>query len=56
MHQNTNSNSRKLLGKNVILIRALVCPGHMPDEYTVQTEMDVGGVYQKRSTSISFTC
>lgn len=40
------------LTKNVIVIWALVCPSHMPGQYTVQTQIVLGSVYQeKKSTS-----
>lgn len=40
------------LTKNVIVIWALVCPCHIPGQYTVQTQIVLGSVYQeKKSTS-----
>ena len=35
--------------KNVILVRALVCPSHMPGQYTVQTQIVVGVLYQEKA-------
>ena len=53
MHLNTTSNCKNYLARNVILIGALVCPSYMPGQYTVQTQIVVGGVYQKKHLQCS---
>ena len=43
---------KNYLARNVILIRALVCPSYMPGQYSVQTQIVVGGVYQGKKTEM----